>query len=116
MNKKNNKKAATIKEVLIATRWILENVGWCQRALFKNKAGEPIFNGRHPSDIDSACLLGAVWLVESDVDFLKNKTMEFIITELNIQYDTMSMSSWNDDPKRTKNQVLSFLDKIIKEA
>lgn len=35
-------KVHTVKEVLIAAKWILENVGWCQGAYFKDKEGHDI--------------------------------------------------------------------------
>jgi hypothetical protein len=124
MNKKNNKKAATIKEVLIAARWILDNIGWCQGSYTKTKSGKPSVltpitlhsdNIGDISDISAACLRGAVWLVETKNHLLSDETFDFIQFKIENKY-AQSMTSWNDDPKRTKNQVLSLLDKIIEEA
>jgi hypothetical protein len=119
MNKKNNKKAATIKEVLIAARWILDNIGWCQGSYTKTKSGEygvlPPIHSDNIGDVSAACLEGAVWLVETKNHLLPGETFDFIQFKIENKY-SQSITSWNDEPKRTKKQVLSFLDKIIEEA
>jgi hypothetical protein len=111
------KKAKSIKEVLIAARWILDNVGWCQNTYTKNKSGisnDTPGNMIDLNNVSAACLLGAVHLVETN-SMIRSKAFNMINDRLYNIEGRYSLS-WNDDPRRTKDQVLFFLDKIIKEA
>lgn len=61
--------AESAKEVLIAAKWILENVGWCQGAFYRDADGKRIDNPVGENRVDTicqACSLGAIHLVKVD--------------------------------------------------
>lgn len=71
-------KAKTVKDVLIAARWMIENVGWCQNAFAKNAKGEAMYvdfiSTQQRLEVIKAatcmCANGAIRLVEVEADFL----------------------------------------------
>lgn len=105
-------KAKTAKEVLIAARWIIENVGWCQNAYYKDANGETGWNFINPPvSVSCACASGAIYFVEAD--------SELHVAALNILFKNIppigtTISGWNDQPGRTKKQVLAAFNKAIK--
>jgi hypothetical protein len=107
-------KATTVKEALIAAHWILTHYDWCQGVLWKDPLGSMI---TMKGDIDfgntklgACCLAGAVQLVETDYDPLE------IVNVISEAIDGELVPAWNDAPKRTKQEVLDLLDKLIAEA
>jgi hypothetical protein len=99
-------KAKTAKEVLIAAKWILKNVGWTKGSWYRDAGGIPV-SGNH-AKIASCCLDGAMDLVECTISakmeaFLRLKS----VTDGNIL-------GFNDDPLTTKKMVLDKLDEAIK--
>jgi hypothetical protein len=102
--------ATTTKEVLIAARWILANVGWCQGAWFRNKRGTPTI----PSNqVGSACILGALQLVEAD-PFARIGAKELLLKF--VPNEACTLSGFNDTVGRTKKEVLTLFDRAIKKA
>lgn len=103
--------ATTVKEVLIAAKWILENHGWCQGYYRKNAEGQDIYT------LDGAvcfCSIGAIMAVETAVE-----TTDRLAEKATKLLDKASGSNvvfWNDMPGRTKKQVLKVFDQAIKEA
>jgi hypothetical protein len=108
-------KATTVKEVLVASKWILENYDWCQWFLWRDTDGfsvyfiESITSGN--TKLGACCLSGAVSLVEKQHYSLKQKTFDLIHKAI----DGELIPNWNDDPKRTKQEVIALLDKLIGE-
>jgi hypothetical protein len=110
-------KAKTIKEYLIATRYIIDNYGWCQNSYFKFKNGAPFWE---EMKIDSqtfggSCLEGAINLVEA-VDGLRIATINTIEQVLPDHMSLRTLPYFNDAPGRTKEEVLAFLDTLIEKA
>jgi hypothetical protein len=107
-------KATTPKEVLIATKYILDNVGWCQGNAWQNKEGERIRDKQDvlsgKSTLGACCLIGAISLVECD-DLSRGEALRSIIEDVN----TVAVS-WNDSPGRTKRQVITMLNQVIKKV
>lgn len=119
-------KAKTPKQVLQAAEWILTNVGWSQGCLCKDENGSMIMvestdhaGGFRPEagepPIAGACLGGALGLVETDPDI---RTQAFGILADVIQHHTGSryIIFFNDNPNRTKQEVLKVIREAIKEA
>lgn len=108
-------KAQSVKEVLIAARWIIENVGWCQGFFCCQKDGRQLDLSeakKEPQRADSFCLLGAINMVES-----KQYTHEAAIKIIEQVLGPRTYPvAFNDGPYRTKDQVLKVLDKAIKVA
>jgi hypothetical protein len=109
-------KATTVKEVLVAMRWIIDNVGWCQGALYTDKSGDkhniiPPYDTVLKDDISGVCLSGAWYLVECDNEKVKDNALN-ILNSLT----SYGMIVYNDSFCRTKEQVLALLDKAIKQA
>lgn len=104
-------KATTVKEVLVATRWIIQHYGWCQGHSYIDNHGEPTDESEAITDsFGGACLSGAMQLVECDVIVRHYASMR-------VQNTGMSyIPTWNDMPGRTKEEVLSLLDRLIAEA
>lgn len=92
----------TIKEVLTAARWMIDNIGWCQ-----NKSSTQDQNGKYTG----FCSVGAIWQVEADFT-VKQYTFRFM--EQHIPGGLIAF--WNDQPGRTKTQVLNQFDRMIEAA
>ncbi len=112
--------AKTVKEVLAAARWMLENVGWCQGEFAKSQ-DKTVWMGRYTTleeavqgagveTVDCFCSLGAINAVEADSS-IKRLAEENLSTAIG-----GSILRWNDNPKRTKKEVLKSFDKAIKGA
>jgi hypothetical protein len=104
-------KATTLKQVLIAAKWIIEHYGWTQGTFYRGKDGVPVDDPIN-CPLTGVCLVGAVRAV--DKDFTKNghaittSTTNMISKELN-----GNIPRWNDAPGRTKGDVIALLDKLI---
>lgn len=107
-------KAKTVKETLVAARWILENVGWCQGSYYKDKNGTNVgLSGRYnPENVACACALGSIYLVDTDDTLALDK----VITILSDASKIESVADFNDAPGRTKEEVLNLFDRAIKGA
>lgn len=103
-------KAKTAKELLIAAKWILEHVGWCQHVSCRWPGPDVMGKGR--GSPEAYCLTGAMNVVECEPSCpWPDATM---LVSILIGSDQVAV--WNDDPKRTKKQVLALLDKAIARA
>lgn len=111
-------KAKTVKEVLVAARWIIENVGWCQWH-FAKSGDKEVWMGRRTtiekaaqeagvSKVDCFCALGAINAVEADYDLKRSAAV--VIDN----HTGGSVSTWNDTDGRTKEEVLDLFDRAIK--
>jgi intergrase/recombinase len=99
-------KAKTVKEVLVATKWILSHYEWHQGSYTANDAnGKPF----------SFCLVGAMQRVETEKLDLMAQAYKFMADEVQ-PHQEMILSVWNDMPGRTKTEVLSLLDRVIEKA
>jgi hypothetical protein len=111
-------KAKTVKEVLVATKWILEHFGWCQGDTYRDKSGVSC----PPNRAKSSCLEGALQLVEIDYSYWRggfSAGYSVLVGAYDLLEKRISgkrLTNWNDEPKRTKKQVLALLDKAIKQA
>ena len=92
--------AKSTKEVLIAAKWIIKNIGWSHyggRSIDKN--GKKIY-----------CTLIAITNVEATFD-LKYEAQNILRGIVKDQ-----LSTWNDNPNRTKQDVIDLFNKGIKLA
>jgi hypothetical protein len=101
-------KAQTVKEVLVATKWILEHTGWCQGASGMDKDGIKC-RVQDPKCV-SRCLTGAIYTVEADTTLL-NQAHYLIEGDLN-----STVIKFNDTWGRTKQEVLDLLVRVIERA
>src|SRR5579864_3532675 len=102
MHKENEMKAKSVKEVLIAARWIIDNIGWCQKSYYQTKSGERRFDIEHSyGDVGSVCSVGAIGFVETD-NKLRDKACDFLEGVLG---NLDGIPTWNDKPERTKEEV-----------
>lgn len=108
-------KATTVKEVLTAARWIIDNVGWCQKYYYKTKAGLGRFDVSSATDVDCACSIGAIYLTEAS-PVLQNQALDMFDSTLNDVSGVPFIATWNDKRDRTKEEVLAVFDKAIKRA
>ena len=84
----------------------LEKKGaWCHGAMARDKDDHPCYPGS--KDAVTWCLLGAIFKAypERRRGVIYSKMYKFLGL-----HD--SMSTWNDDPKRTKRQVIALLKKV----
>ena len=110
-------KAKSVKEVLIAAKYLLKNVGWCQkyyakkhdRGLWINLYTDlkDQFSSEEAKEIIGFCSVGAIRAVEATEIGLKTSAIAKLPGIL---------ADWNDDPSRTKKQVLAAFDQAIKSA
>lgn len=103
-------KVHTVKEVLIAAKWILENIGWNQNDYYRSKSGKRFDNHIDMSDVASACSAGAIYLVEADVS-LQEDTVDYLLQTIG-----GSVSRFNDAPSTTKEDVLAVFQKAIERT
>lgn len=101
--------AKTVKEVLIAAKWILENVGWCQGDSKKYASGE---GWSRPFVPVAFCSLGSIDAVEKTGHMLGEMARE----QLRLTIQSNYIAEWNDNQYRTKEQVVEAFDKAIKRA
>jgi hypothetical protein len=111
-------KAKTVKEGLIATKWILENRGWCQTHYHADKNGVRVGDPITDPAYGGSCLFGALSLVEYDEDAFGLATLTRMAVHNKVLDEPLAISipDWNDDKTRTKSQVIALLDKLIKEV
>lgn len=99
-------RAKTVKEVLIAIKWILENIGWCKGTWSKYLNGKPV----------AFCLSGACNTVEPEYGWLiedARQAMRDVIYDVAPNRD---IASFNDSTLTTKKDVIRMLDKAIKQC
>jgi len=110
-----SEKAKTAKEVLVAAKWILENVGWCQNVSVRiDSANRPV----------AYCLAGSMGTVETVWDERGQigkspwwKARTIVAETIQHLYKTHDMiPEWNDRQSRTKEEVLALLDVAIVKA
>lgn len=96
-------RAKNTTEVLTAAKWLLENVGWSQGDYVKyNPSNKPI----------SFCSIGAIQTVEVDSSNLITSAENFLRSFM----PDRSIVSFNDNPVRTKEEVIKYFDKAIKKS
>lgn len=108
-------KAKTVKEVLVAGRWILENVGWCQLSFYQTKSKEKRFDVQNASthgDVGCACAVGSIYLVDVKDESLHEQAVRVLQDLLGDN----SVAAWNDNPYRTKKEVVDLFTKGIKKV
>lgn len=104
--------ATTVKEVLIAAKWILENYGWCQGFYAKDAEGQRVY-GYHIEGAACYCTLGALNMVETAADGLRAGATDLVIEVIGNDW---IVSDWNDTPGRTKDEVLETFDRAIERT
>jgi hypothetical protein len=110
-------KATTIKDTLIAAHWILTHYGWCQGSYYIDNKGQAVWDAEDvkPPSLGGCCLNGALDLV--DTEGLKTRTdAEYLLTKVAKSKNKYNIAEWNDNPKRTKEQVLDLLNQAIAKA
>jgi hypothetical protein len=98
-------KAKTVKEVLVATKWILDHHGWVQGTFTKVDSNKKLVG---------FCLVGALDTVEVEGKDYILKPQAYSLMQNELSY--LSLSAWNDLYGRTKEQVLSLIDQAIERA
>jgi hypothetical protein len=100
--------------ILKNARTLIEK-GWCQGAWARNKKGKPVQWDN--SAAASWCLRGAIHKGAAEAS--SRDTAGATVTIERILRDRFhvidGLTWWNDDPKRTKKDVLKALDIAIKE-
>jgi len=95
--------ATTAREVLIATKWILENFGWT-KAHFSRK--------NHHGELVSFCLVGAVEQVFTPEN-VKEKALNLIQSSIYDEGIYNSIIIYNDISSTTKEDIIRVLDRAI---
>lgn len=95
-------KASNPTEVLVAAKWLLENFGWNKGAYAKYGADKKVV---------SFCAIGAIAVIETDDPSLFSKAIDHLVSVVG-----GAIVPFNDNPKRTKKQVLKAFDKAIEKS
>jgi hypothetical protein len=98
--------ANTVKEVLIAARWMIENVGWC-KGIYTQYPADITLGAPNPRPC-AFCATGAIYHVEAEAG-LRSAAESFLERSLGVY----SVPTWNDYPETTKEQVLQAFDLAI---
>jgi hypothetical protein len=108
--------ATTVKEVLIAARWIIDNIGWCQGRYAKTSDGKGVDDFRRNKG-DAYCSLGAIKVVEkSNSDMLEYQASCAFQQVISRDLGSDVIVNWNDDLHMTKQRVLEVFDQAIERA
>ena len=106
-----------ISEILRDARSLLIDKGWCQRAAARDVQGWPVLSD--DSQAVCYCSTGAIHkaMARHNINSIDNATM----TAKAIQYLSYKLPKdrlvrWNDQPRRTKQQVLDRFEKAILRA
>ncbi len=107
-------KATTVKEVLIAARWILEHVGFTRGATARDKYGEPVACGS-PHAV-CYCSLGAINRVNAHLELINGADDVLSNTPINSTACRWppSIIKYNDSLARGKRQVVARFTRAIK--
>lgn len=101
-------RAETVKEVLVAARWILENAGWCQNACAKRRDGFSV--SANSTEAVSFCAIGATYAVECDYS-LAERARRRLLEQLPM--NVCNVTVLNDQRGQTKEGILAFYDAAI---
>jgi hypothetical protein len=106
-------KAKTVKEVLIATKYIIEHMDWHQGRKYRDNNGAPLLKSdpNFKKDLASVCLLGGLDLVEADSKLITRA--EIILRDHCGGYPSGGIVAFNDYSGRTKEEVIKMLDEVI---
>ena len=105
--------ATTVKDVLIATEWILNHLDWTQDAFFRDGEGRnvSIVSGKDMTmRAKSVCLSGAMRLVDTP-EHIRSDAMLYLRSTL--PEHMSSIIHFNDAKGRTKEEVLAAVRKAI---
>lgn len=114
-------KATTVKEVLVAAKWLLNKYQWCRGSWYKDSLKEGYYNPDKfltgTKQLSCMCLDGAVKIVDAD-GYTKEQARDLLNSLLKTDSIVVwnDIAVWNDAPKRTKKQVLALLNKAIDKA
>jgi hypothetical protein len=93
--------AKTVKQVLTAAKWMIENIGWTKGifAVYNKEMNGPV----------AFCAAGAINRVEVD-NYNLLSSARMMVSDAAGQ----NLVSFNDGPNTTKEDVLKAFDKAIK--
>ena len=96
------------KRILSSAADLIEDTGWTQGAFCRNARGKACRMGS--KDAVSYCLIGAVsTLVDNEDDERAQSICGTAFALLKTVTGVISLDNWNDDPNRTKDDVLHAL-------
>lgn len=85
----------TVKQLLIATKSLIETRGWCQ--------------GMYSDANQRICLTEGLYRAGKQLNFEDYDELQKVVGS----FVGLSFTGWNDAPGRTKEEVLEMLDKAI---
>ena len=102
------RRANTAKEVLVATKWIIQNIGWCKGNFSKMENGKPV----------AFCIQGALNVIEMSQYHLYYEAAQLIKNVLvdSGRHNTGFIAGYNDAHSTTKKDVIKVLNEAIKKA
>lgn len=107
----------TAREILILARGYIEK-GWCRGQFARTEDGEGAL--AVSEDARSWCALGAIERATFEVpmqSYASRGAAERLLREAaGVRSDFDATTAWNDDPERTKEEVLAAFDKAIELA
>jgi hypothetical protein len=107
----------TVLEVMKGARKILLKYQWIQGTYAEQKDGQSVDPGN--PDATGFCLLGALVRAEGRDSYRAHGTAHSLAEDKLVQLipakqEQPSVADWQDEPKRTKKQVLALLDRAIR--
>jgi hypothetical protein len=97
--------ARTIKQVLTAAKWMIENVGWIKGSYAEYDDGSKLPTG--------FCSLGALNAVEANNRVKEQAQIHLYHTLHHALGVNDGVAYWQDNAVRTKEEVLAFFEKAI---
>jgi hypothetical protein len=89
--------ARTVREVLIAAKWLLEHIGWCQKHFELRHRGKPV----------AFCAVGAIQSVNA------KSALRLSVLWIDVMQNIVD---FNDAPSTTLPMVLARFDEAIARA
>ncbi len=102
-------------KLLTETKKIIEK-GWVQGKFSTNASGE--WCSHLSNDVEACCLKGAFNKAGKELNLFStaNNISDKLYDKLpKVTSGLCPIVFWNDDPKRTKEEVIQLLDEMIKE-
>jgi len=104
ISSKANIVASSPKEVLIAAKYIIDHLGWCQGRMYKYDKNL----------ITHVCAYGALHLVQVRSYLDKSNAIRLLSNFLSKNTKSSGISAFNDTPGMTKDKVSKMFGKVIK--
>lgn len=102
-----------VYQTLVEARKLIDEKGWTQGAMFRSSTGVKL-SFLKKEQTASYCMVGALRAQYRPDPSIYGQVQELLHDVIGEEW--ASLESWNDQPGRTKEEVLAVFDKAIERA